>query len=474
MKKRVTLSLILVCGLVMAMGAGPAAGAGTEGTWSPTGELGAPRAFHTATLLADGRVLVAGGYTEGPLASAEVYDPATGLWSATGSMNEARVKHTATLLPNGRVLVAGGSAEGVTKASAEIWNPATGLWTTTGSLLHPRQSHTATLLEDGRVLAAAGTDGYNDLQSAETYNPSSGLWTATGSLGTGRRAAHATRLADGRVLVEGGLVADMPTRSAEVYEPAAGLWSATGSLETERYNHTATLLPDGRVLAAGGTSTALYPTALSSTELYDPGTGQWTAGDDLATARHTHSATLLPDGQVLVAGGLDADVSPLASAELYEPTSDTWSATGSLDEARGSHSATLLVNGRVLAAGGGGAEGYLSSAELYLAASQTMHVGGIVGRLTVDVHGRTVLVAHVQAVDEDGSPLGGVDVEASITAPGGVTYQRTRITKPSGYARFVWGSGADGAFLLCVDDMALAGYVYTPEDNVVTCREWQN
>jgi hypothetical protein len=175
-----------------------------------------------------------------------------------------------------------------------------------------------------------------------------------------------------------------------------------------------------------------------------------------------------------VAGGLDADISPLASAELYDPAGDAWSATGSLNAARASHSATLLASGRVLAAGGGGIEGTLSSAEIYTPESHEMHVGSIVGRLTVDVHGRTVLVAHVQAVDEDGSPRGGVDVEASITAPGGVTYQRTRITKPSGYARFVWGSGADGTFLLCVDDMALAGYVYTPEDNVVTCRDWQN
>jgi len=436
--------------------------------------MGAPRAYHTATLLADGRVLVVGGYTEGPLASAEVYDPATNLWSGTGSMGEARVSHTATLLPDGRVLVAGGSAEGVAKASAEVWDPDTGLWAPTGSLLHPRQLHTATLLEDGGVLAAAGTDGTSDLQSAEIYDPGSGAWTATGSLETGRRAAPATRLADGRVLVEGGLVTNAPTSSAEVYDPVTGLWSSTGSLETILYNHTATLLPDGQVLVAGGTSTAFYPNPLSSVALWDPATGVWTAAGELLAARLTHSATLLPGGLVLVAGGLDADISPLSSAELYDPGSDMWSATGSLNTARGSHSATLLEDGRVLAAGGTGMEGNLDSAELYSPDVHTMHVGRITGWMSVDEYGRAVLVAHVRADGEGGSPLGDVEVDASITAPGRGTVQRSRMTKPSGYARFVWGAGSDGEWMLCVDDLTRAGYVYQPDDNTVTCREWQN
>jgi N-acetylneuraminic acid mutarotase len=475
MKLRVRHGLLLACGLVLAMGAGHAASAGTGDTWSFTGALGTPRAYHTATRLADGRVLVAGGYGDDLLASAELYDPATGQWSATGSMNEARINHTATLLPDGRVLVAGGSAEGVTKASAEVYDPATEVWTPTGSLLHPRQIHTATLLKSGRVLAAGGTDGTSDLQSAESYDPSSGLWTQTGRLDTGRRSARATRLDDGRVLVEGGLTANATTDSAEVYDPDTGLWDTTGSLGTARYTHTATLLQDGRVLVAGGTSQPFSPDPLSSVEVYDPGAGQWTAGSDLLTARITHSATLLPNGQVLVAGGLDADLAPLSSAELYDPTSGTWSATGSLNEGRGSHSATLLAGGRVLVAGGTGPEGNLDSAELYLSVEEkTMHVGGIEGDLTFDGHGRPVLRTRVLVHDQDGNPLGTVAVAASIWDPDGGPFARTRLTKPTGYARFTWGSSIPGTWQVCVDNLTKESYTYDPGDNQVTCRQWLN
>src|SRR5438477_5116367 len=158
--------------------------AGQSGTWTATGSLGTAHASHTATLLPNGKVLVAGGVNySGTLGSAELYDRASGTWMATGSLGTARAGHTATLLPNGKVLVTGGLVDfsGHVTTSAELYNPASGTWTATGSLGTARASHTATLLPNGKVLVAAGGE---DRRSAELYDPASGTWAATGSLVT--------------------------------------------------------------------------------------------------------------------------------------------------------------------------------------------------------------------------------------------------------------------------------------------------
>ena len=162
--------------------------------------------------------------------------------------------HTATLLPNGKVLVAGGyDGNSVALASAELYDPASGTWTATGSLATARDGHTATLLPNGKVLVAGGLDSSQvAFASAELYDPASGTWTATGSLATARYIHTATLLPNGKVLVAGGLTAAALLASAELYDPASGTWTATGSLATARYSHTATLLPNGKVLVAGG------------------------------------------------------------------------------------------------------------------------------------------------------------------------------------------------------------------------------
>jgi hypothetical protein len=317
--------------------------------------------------LTNGLVLVAGGDggNSGILSSAELYDPASG-WTGTGSMTNARYFHTATLLPNGRVLVAGGVGTNGPLSSAELYDPASG-WAGTGSMTNARTYHTATLLPNGLVLVAGGFGNGSVLSSAELYNPASGTWTNTGSLNYARTEHTATLLPNGLVLVAGGNNASgVVLSSAELYDPTSGMWMNTGSLNIARWFHTATLLPDGQVLVAGGENASGF---LSSAELYDPASGQWTVTtNSMHTARYIHTATLLPNGKVLVAGGDNAN-GILSSAELFDPATGQWwtspSSLNSLNNARASHTATLLPNGHVLGAGGWGNSGVLPSAELF-------------------------------------------------------------------------------------------------------------
>ncbi len=444
-----------------------------RGTWTATGSLNIGREGHTATLLPNGKVLVVGGAGFGrgyarPLSSAELYDPASGSWTTTGSMINARLGHTATLLPNGKVLVASGDGGG-----AELYDPATGRWTSTGWLNTERYGHTATLLPNGKVLVAGG---WTMLAARSRLFPAPsctirpvGAWTTINSLNTARWIHTATLLPNGKVLVAGGTNSSsgLPA-SAELYDRASGTWSTTSALNTGRYGHTATLLANGKVLVAAG---AGAPAPLASAELYDSDqrdmdgdrlieerprlahsdvaaqwqgadcgglwqqlsgqcgavrSGQRGVDDDRLAERRTllshgdaaaewqgagrrrlaggsslssaelvrsgqrdldsdrqrstpratwHTATLLPNGKVLVAGGIEA-AAVSASAELYDPASGTWTTTGSLNAARDYHTATLLANGKVLVAGGSEASSSQVSAELYDPASGTWTTTG--------------------------------------------------------------------------------------------------
>ncbi len=331
--------------------------------WSTSAPLASARGSHTATLLPNGKVLVAGGDgATGMLASTELYDAATGAWASTGSLAQARSSHTATLLPGGKVLVVGGSGASGTLASAELYDVATGTWTSTGPLAQARSHHTATLLPNGKVLVAGGSGASGTLASAELYDVATGTWASTGSLAQARFNHTATLLPTGKVLVAGGEGLSGSLAGTELYDVAAGTWAVTGSLAQARYGHAATLMPQGKVLVAGGEG---INGRLPSVELYDAATGSWSSPPSaLSQARALHTATLLPHGKVLVVGGFGPS-SPLASTELYDAPTGSWANTTWPPSSRYYSTATLLPTGKVLMVGGRGDFGYVTSVVLY-------------------------------------------------------------------------------------------------------------
>ncbi|WNG40330.1 hemolysin [Archangium violaceum] len=320
------------------------------GGWTLTGSLALPRMLHTANLLDDGRVLVAGGFN----VTSELYDPVTGTWSATGNTLAPHRGHTATKLLDGRVLIAGGGQCPLTNATAELYVPALGKWRPAGQLNQQRFHHAAVLLPNGKVLVMGGNDSEHNggvLASAELYDPATGTWSFSGSLSTARSHHTATLLPDGRVLIAGGIDGGGNLlASAELYDPATGTFSSVGAMGFGRGYHTATLLPTGRVLVAGGAG--IEPGLSVSAELYDPATGTWSATGGMTTPRGRHTANLLPDGRVLVAGGYHEATGILTSSELYDPVTGTWSDTWFMNVDRYGHTSTLLGNGTVLAVGG--------------------------------------------------------------------------------------------------------------------------
>jgi N-acetylneuraminic acid mutarotase len=254
-----------------------------------------------------------------------------------------------------------------------------GLWSRAANLTTGREEHTATLLQSGRVLIAGGTDGRGKvLASAEVYDPAKDRWSPAGSMAATRIDHTATLLPSGKVLVAGGLVLPFPApslASAELYDPATNAWTIAAPMLESRTRHTATLLPDGRVLVVGGLTVTLrdgglFPSQPTDAEIYDPKTDHWSATAPMGASRLGQTATLLPDGRVLIAGGQDSGVAIFNSTEIYEAAQDRWISAAPMAVARSGQVATLMANGDVFVAGGLGVEPNalnisLNSAEIY-------------------------------------------------------------------------------------------------------------
>lgn len=311
--------------------------------FTPIVSMTVPRAGHTITMLNDGHVLITGGVQNvgfrSELASAEIYDPTTETFVDTGSMSVPREGHTATLLRDGRVLVVGGSDNGThTLDTAEIYDPVAGTFSPTGNLNQPRIAHVAALLGSGKVLIAGGgrggmPGGYISYDTAETYDPARGRFnTVRAHMNSDRVGAAAVKLADGRVLIVGGksgrvvmsrvpnLASLTPLNTAEIFDPELQSFIKTGDMRDVHYLPTTTLLNNGQVLVVGGwTIKGPVVVGMRDAETYAPEMNGFSNVGPTNVARLTNTATLLGDGEVLIAGGIDDSSKVTASVEFYSP-----------------------------------------------------------------------------------------------------------------------------------------------------------
>jgi len=334
-------------------------------TWSLTGFLHEGRTHFTSTLLPDGRIVVVGGLNNlNIMRSVELYSASSGKWTQAQSLGVGREYHTATLLRDGNVLVASGLTDINNSpkplATAEIFSPRTGHWISTGAMRAARDGALAALLRNGDVLVAGGSEGLPSRASsaAEIYDPRARRWQPTMPLHIARASATLALLSDGRVLIAGGASGNeyynTTLASAELYDERTGRWTTTGSMSQAREDAVSVVLPNGDVLVAGGVSANNNSdTYLASAELYNTRSGRWTTTGSMTVPRQGATAALLSDGDVLVTGGDSNDETALASTELYDPHTGRWTLTSGMHVGRFFPEATSLKDGRVLVIGGG-------------------------------------------------------------------------------------------------------------------------
>jgi hypothetical protein len=343
--------------------------------WTATaGTMTDARRGHTATLLASGKVLIAGGESTGGTTTykktAELFDPATQTFAATGSMTDGRSFHGAARLSTGNVVIAGGNGGAAVLASTEIYDVTTAMFRTGGGLTHARGRAELVAFGTTQALIVGGQDtGGTVLDTAELFDGTAETWRDTGRMATRRVGHYLTTLPTGQALVVAGVTSQtLGDLGACERFAASGTWTATGGLGETRHEFAGTSFSSGKILVAGGYQ-ASAGKVLTSAELFDPSQAKWAPAGTLTQARTDHTLTALPSGAAVAAGGLVRDItgqitSYLKSAELFDPASKTWTALADMTEARAFHTATLLDDGRVLIAGGGNLPGATVTAEI--------------------------------------------------------------------------------------------------------------
>lgn len=343
----------LACGALAIASCAPAAPDRDAGLRLPT-----PRASHASAVLPDGRVLLIGGCVQGscdagPASSTvDVFDARSGTIVEAGRLSSVRIGSGAVALADGKVLIVGGWAGAAPTAAAEIFDPATGRSETAGAMAAARADAAVAALPDGRVLVAGGFDGARRLASAEIFDPATRRFAPVGDLAVARAGATAAALPDGRLLVAGGSVGAgrsvRPTGAAELFDPNTLLFSRTGDMVEPRYKHGAAALTTGEVLIVAGSDERDYGGKKASLELFDPKTGAFRAAGRLQAERFklTDAIAPLPDGRVLIAGGAPRP-------EIYDPrTGRSTLVDVDLGGSWNFMTADLLPDGRVLLAGG--------------------------------------------------------------------------------------------------------------------------
>lgn len=308
----------------------------TTGSFTTTaGDMTVERQQHRNAVLYTGKVLITGGRSAalaGNLNTAELFDPVLGTFAATHTtMTTFRRLHRVTTLDNGKVLITGGRGGAAvgnngTLRSAQLYDPADDSFTTlANTMVNFRTNYQATLLYTGKVLIIGGTGGVlstdaNVLNTAELFDPATNSFTATGNMNNARNNPLMIRLANGKVLVVGGTdAAGNPVQDVEVYDPATGVFTSVGNMSVARDGHRTTRLDNGRAMIVGGQTTTATTDVTDTAELFNHVTVKFGATDNLTKGRQDFSLTSLPNGRILVAGGLDGAGAALTTAELYTP-----------------------------------------------------------------------------------------------------------------------------------------------------------